>query len=60
MDGKLAEWFAELINGFQHGEQKQARLVNDSGPLMFDGGPRYLAHGVNLGEHVPEQTGDEA
>ncbi|PIG69510.1 hypothetical protein AARAC_011498 [Aspergillus arachidicola] len=48
MDGELAERFAELIKEFQHAEQKQGRLITESGRPMFDGDLGYLARGVSL------------
>ncbi|GMG35159.1 unnamed protein product [Aspergillus oryzae] len=48
MDGELAERFAELIKEFQHAEQKQGRLITESGRPLFDGDLGYLARGVSL------------
>jgi cytochrome c len=43
MDVDLAGRFAELIDEFEHAEQKQGRLVTESGCLMFHGALTCLA-----------------
>jgi hypothetical protein len=48
MDGEVVKRFAGLIKEFQHSEQREGRLVTESGRLMFDGDLACLARGVKL------------
>jgi hypothetical protein len=48
MDGEVVKRFAGLIKEFQHSEQREGRLVTESGCSMFDGDLACLARGVNL------------